>query len=110
MSTASAWRVAMATIRAWYRQCTCLLVQRSEAVKSVNIRNSNISPGEWEEQTPAERRASPPPGRATQLRPPYDSSHGDDTNHAPAGASPKSESGAPDPDIPSARDRSAHSA
>src|ERR1700690_2018180 len=37
MSTASACRVARATIIAWYTQCTGFLVQRSVAVKSANM-------------------------------------------------------------------------
>src|ERR1700693_1896487 len=40
ISTASAWRVAMATIKAWYRQCAGFFLQRSVAVKSVNIGDS----------------------------------------------------------------------
>src|SRR5258708_24861304 len=40
-------------------QCTCFLVQRSAAVKSVNIRHSNISSGEGEEQTGVDGQTSP---------------------------------------------------
>src|SRR6185437_13228465 len=42
MSTASAWRVATATISAWYRQWTCFLVQRSVAWKSLYMRRKTI--------------------------------------------------------------------
>src|SRR5579863_3903173 len=42
-STASACRVAIATISAWYTQCTGFLVQRSVAVKSSNMASQTIT-------------------------------------------------------------------
>src|SRR5579862_5530088 len=43
MSTASAWRVAIATISAWYRQCSFSAVHRSVTWKSSYIPHKTIA-------------------------------------------------------------------
>src|SRR6202040_59839 len=88
-------------------------------VKSVNIDGmqeavSNISPGSDCEQTghPPIRTdlTSGAPGTPRPATSKLQPAKRHSTNHSPADASPRSESCVPDPDIPSARDRSAHSA